>query len=82
MRYGRSKLPWSYTSEVCFFALRNDRRIYLSALELEYGHVRAATAAMSLPLTATRSNYTVKYADTYMRVMKLRGSSVQLCLQL
>ena len=58
----------------------NDRRVQLSALELEYRHARAATAAMSLPLTATRSNYTVKYADAYTRVTKLRGSSVQLCL--
>ena len=32
---------------------------------LEYRHARAAMAAKSLPLTAMRSNYTVKYADAY-----------------
>ena len=35
---------------------------YISTLELENRHARAATAAMSLR-AATRSNYTVKYAD-------------------
>ena len=80
-RYGRSKLPSSYSSEVRFFALRGFLMSVEFTLELEYQPARAATAAMSLPLTATRSNYTVKYADTYTRVTKLRGSSVQLCLQ-
>ena len=60
--YGRSKLPSSYTSEVSFLYYGV---IVGFTLELEYRHARAATAAMLLPLTAMRSNYTVKYADAY-----------------
>ena len=45
----------------------NDRSLAI------YLHARAATAAMLLPLTATRSNYTVKY---YADALRESGSYV------